>query len=423
MNHFIKSALTVAALFTAAQVHGTIRKVLFIGNSYIYTNNMPLILKTLATAQGDTLVYDESDPGGYTLFQHSTYAPTIAKIYAQKWDVVVLQEQSQRPAFPPSQVATDTYPYAHILDSLIHDNDTCTQTMFMMTWGYANGDVANCPSYPVICTYAGMQFRLRESYLEMTKDNKAIVAPVGAAWKVVRDSFPLINLYQPDNSHPSTNGSYLEACVLYNSIFHKLTFGSSYEGGLISADARTLQHFADKVTQDSLLQWQQYGHYPSAGYGYTRTGSTFSFSSRRTIPAGYSWLFGDGGTDTSANPVHSYVSPGKYVVSHTALTDCFIETITDTVNTTGTTGSPEWTNTEQNHIKFLCKGGGNVTFVHPADNIGRVLELFDVNGKRVRCYNLITGAATTDNLTPCFYIVHTFSPDKKVSEFDKLLVY
>ena len=188
-------------------VLATTRKVLFIGNSYTYTNNMPLMLQQLSASLGDTLIYDESDPGGYTLAQHSAYAPTIAKIFSQQWDIVVLQEQSELPSFPPAEVDTEVYPYAHKLDSMIHANDSCTQTIFLMTWGHGNGDPLNCGSYPAICTYDGMQIRLRESYMQMTQDNHAIVAPVGVAWKMVMDSIPSIWLYISDSSHPLPTGS------------------------------------------------------------------------------------------------------------------------------------------------------------------------------------------------------------------------
>src|SRR5690606_33483657 len=113
---------------------------------------------------------------------HSTNSTSISKINAQPWDIVVLQEQSQRPAFHPGQVATVTYPFARKLDTLIRNNRACTETMFFMTWGYKNGDATNCAVYPPICTYEGMQQRLRESYLQMAQDNKGIVSPVGVAW-------------------------------------------------------------------------------------------------------------------------------------------------------------------------------------------------------------------------------------------------
>ena len=50
-----------------------------------------------------------------------------------------------------------------------------------MTWGRKNGDASNCSAYPPICTYEGMQQRLRESYMEMASANQGRVSPVGMA--------------------------------------------------------------------------------------------------------------------------------------------------------------------------------------------------------------------------------------------------
>src|SRR5690606_14119553 len=118
----------IALLFTGSYTTSAKTvKVLFIGNSYTYSNDIPLMLKQLAAANGDTLVYDQYVPGGYTLEWHTTDNQAIAKIQSDKWDIVVLQEQSQKPAYHPGDVAADVYPYARILDSIIKDNDTCTE--------------------------------------------------------------------------------------------------------------------------------------------------------------------------------------------------------------------------------------------------------------------------------------------------------
>jgi len=61
-----------------------------------------------------------------------------------------------------------------------------------MTWGRKNGDAGNGAFHPPICTYEGMQQKLRERYMQMTTDNNANTSPAGVAWKTVRDSFPLI---------------------------------------------------------------------------------------------------------------------------------------------------------------------------------------------------------------------------------------
>lgn len=76
-----------------------------------------------------------------------------------------------------------------------------------MTWGHD------------IDTYAEMQQRLAESYLEMTAQLNAWCAPVGIAWKRVRTENPSITLYNNDHSHPSRQGSYLVANVFCSVFF------------------------------------------------------------------------------------------------------------------------------------------------------------------------------------------------------------
>jgi len=384
-------------------------------------NNMPLMLQTMADSLGDTLIYAASDPGGFDFEEHSTYAPTIAAIFSQKWDVVVLQDQSEEPAFPPSQVDTQVYPYARRLDSMIHVNDSCTQTMFLMTWGHADGDPANCPFYPVICTYDGMQERLRESYLQMATDNHAVVAPVGVAWKQVRDSFPSLWLYQSDSTHPLVTGSYLEAGLLYASIFHKKTLNCTYTDGLTDSIAAILQHFADKTVFDSLSQWQEYGHYPYAGFTYTITGSSVAFSDTSSVPAHYNWSFGDGANDTGINVDHTY-SNGNYLVTHTATTNCFTEVIKDSINIATATGVNELIAQNINLIKTISGENGAITFILPAGNIYDFLEVYDAGGKCVRKYTL-TNSEVKDNFVPGLYIYHAFSMDKKFSYYNKAVVY
>jgi hypothetical protein len=386
----------------------TTRKVLFIGNSYTYTNSMPAMLASFATAKGDTLIYDESVPGGYTFEQHTTNTTTIAKIYAQRWDLVTLQEQSQRPSFPPAQVETEVYPYARKLDSMIHDNDSCTQSMFMMTWGRQAGDRANCGFYPVVCTYAGMQGRLRTSYMEMAQDNRGIVAPVGAAWKVIMDSFPSINLYSPDSSHPSIYGSYLQTCVMYGSVYHKKSFGCSYLAGIPLAEAQTLQRIADKVTMDSLAIWQQYGQYPAAIATRTIAGTTVTFTSRSPVGAGHAWSFGDSGTDTATNPVHTYASTGSYVVRHTVTTDCFTETQTDTLFI-GTTGLQQIDNQDK-AIAIGQEGNGYISFIPQNTTEYTTLEVFDSMGRKVRKYTQ-SGNTIRDQFAPGVYFIRASNTD------------
>lgn len=231
------------------------KKILFIGNSYTAVNDLPGTVQQIALSLGDTVYKDANTPGGYTFQLHSVNATTIAKINSMNWDYVVLQAQSQEPAFDPAQVAIDTYPYADSLSKFVYDNDSCSKVLFYMTWGRKNGDAANCPFYPVICTYEGMQYRLRQSYLEMAQNNNAEVSPVGVVWRTIRQTDSTIELYQADESHPSLAGTYVAACTFYCSVFHKNLFGAHIPAGLDTGQAIYIQQVAQSIVFDSLNIW------------------------------------------------------------------------------------------------------------------------------------------------------------------------
>ncbi len=384
---FILALLMSLGLYS----HAFKRKVLYIGNSYTFTNNMPAIVDSICHAFGDTVEWEMYAPGGYTFRQHSTDATTLAKIALQPWDVVILQEQSQMPSFPPSQVETDVYPYAHALDSIIRANDSCTQTMFMMTWGHANGDPGNCPSYPVICTFDGMQMRLRESYLQMGQDNHACVIPVGSAFRIMYDSSYVPWLFSADSSHPIFSGSYLEACVVYASIFHKSPYNCSYIGSLPMPDANLLQRITNKVVFDSIFQWQRYGHYPYAGFTKTLTGGdTLHVTDIVPVGANHRWTFGDGtGLDTNTSPTHVFATSGTYTITNRVSTDCFSEYHTDTVHVTVTPGSVDRVHSDEG-LTVCQAGNGNITFKFDANKF-ESFELYNINGSLVAKHNHPSG--------------------------------
>lgn len=230
-------------------------RAVFFGNSYTYFNNLPDMVRSIALDKGDSFEYDAFTPGGQTLRGHASDLVLFhQRVSAKDYDYVIIQAQSQEPSFSPGQVASQTLPYARQLDSVINSIDTCIKTMFFMTWGRENGDQSNCANYPPICTYEGMQKRLRESYLLMASQNNAQVAPVGEAWKLVRDSASHIQLYTADGSHPSLAGSYLAACTFYCSMFHK-TATTFYDPGVGHADAFTIQAIASHTVLDSLPLW------------------------------------------------------------------------------------------------------------------------------------------------------------------------
>lgn len=318
----MKRFALIFTLFVAFGLNGQQKKILWIGNSYTGTNNLPLMFYNLALSGGDTVVYDSNTPGGMTFLGHTTNAATIQKIAANNWDFVVLQAQSQEPSFPPSQVEAQTYPYAAVLDSLVRISNPCTETVFYMTWGRKYGDAQNCAIYPPICTFDGMNNRLWESYKEMADDNRGIVSPAGIAWKRSREADSTINLWSGDNSHPSVAGSYLTACVFYATMLRKNPVGLSYTAGLPANQAAFLQQIAHTTVLDSVQACNMERWLPNADFTYTMNDMAVSYSANSNAAFSYLWDFGDGSQETGSNITHVYASSGSYEVRLIASDSC-----------------------------------------------------------------------------------------------------
>ncbi|HOX79344.1 MAG TPA: PKD domain-containing protein [Bacteroidales bacterium] len=332
----ISIEIFVLLICSLSNAQSLTKRALFLGNSYTYTNNLPQMVADVAVSAGDTLLYDSNMPGGYTLEGHSTNLVSLEKIAEGNWDYVVLQEQSQLPSFPISQVETEVFPYARILDSIINAENPCAETAFFMTWGRKNGDESNCSWWPPVCTYAGMDSLLNLRYCMMADSNQAIVSPVGAVWKNIRQHDPSIELYQADGSHPSVAGTYAAACSFYASFFRKDPESITFDAALPATDAATIRAAAKTVVYDSLLTWHIGEYDPIAGFSYLDSEELqITFINNSLYATEFQWDFGDGGTSYIMNPTHSYASPGTYEVSLVAGACGISDTIFQTIDLEG----------------------------------------------------------------------------------------
>jgi hypothetical protein len=217
--------------------------VLFIGNSYTYVNDLPKTFAALAEAKGVHVTVDSITEGGAPLEAHAKNPRVGDKLRERAWDFVVLQEQSQRPAFDAPQVDKEVLPAAAELDRQIHEARAQTRTVFFETWARRDGDKDNCKDVPAVCTHDGQQQRLSATYARLAHEHRALLAPVGTAWSRVRG----LDLYQADGSHPSPLGTYLAACVFFDVLTKERSDGAPGLGAVADAEARALQKIADEV--------------------------------------------------------------------------------------------------------------------------------------------------------------------------------
>jgi hypothetical protein len=327
-------SLIAAFLCSGLVVQAKTLRVLFIGNSYTAVNNLPSQIAQLADGTHDTLIYDMSAPGGYTFQQHTTNTTTLSKIQQGNWDYVVLQEQSQLPSFPDAQVASDVYPYAHALDSIIHENNPCAKTIFYVTWGRKNGDASNCAFFPPVCTYDGMDSLLQLRYSKMAEFNSSAIAPVAMVWHRVRTSAPGIELYDTDESHPSMAGTFVAACAFYSVLFEKSPLESTYTAGLNPGTTALIKTIAEATAYDSLDHWNRFLPVVTADFTSSITNNVVDFTNASQHADQYSWSFGDGQSSISPTPSHTYTASGTYTVTLIASFCDQADTATQTITVT-----------------------------------------------------------------------------------------
>lgn len=327
MKHLYILPLVFSTLFGFSQES---KSVLFIGNSYTGVNNLPEMVKLATASAGDELIFDANMPGGTTLQQHSTNAQTLAKINSKPWDYVVLQEQSQLPSFPDSQVENSVYPYAAALNNQILANNACTETLFYITWGRKNGDAQNCPMWPPVCTYVGMDDLLAQRYMQMATDNNAEVSPVGAVWRAIITQNPSLELYSGDDSHPSLLGSYAAALCFYTTIFRKSADEVLYTANLPANQVAIVKAAVNQVVFANFPQWFIGKYDASADFEITGDDTTLTFTAEVQEGATYSWDFGDGTSSQEAVTTHTFTA-GTHTISLTVTLCGKSETTTQTV--------------------------------------------------------------------------------------------
>ncbi len=295
-------------------------KVLFIGNSYIYSNDLPNTFRQLALSLDEDVTVASSAPGGYTLLQHASYTPTQDAITSQPWDFVVMQEQSQLGALPVDVTSTE-YGAIQLVED-IEANYECTYPVFYMTWGRQNGDPQNCDAFPFMCTYDGMQEGLRSTYLYLATMNDAYVSPVGVAWKNVRDTHPEINLYVSDGSHPSVEGTYLAACVFYCTLFQESCVDATFNASLPEATAAILRSIASATVLDEPLTWNlDVPNGTDALLDDYELGSDY-VTLVHNGQGEHLWTCTNGQSFTTGTVTFTFETSGAYVVTHTYNDPC-----------------------------------------------------------------------------------------------------
>lgn len=241
-------ATTAAAAtpeITAPQVD-TPKRVLFVGNSYLYYgdslhNHVGRLVVAGNPALEKALQYKSATIGGANLAHHNIdHLTEPGRIGVKEpFELVILQDGSAAPLSEQRRALS--------MEKIRE---------FSAVIRKRGGQVALYMNHVYVPPHKQAKpenIRLTEAhYLAAGNAVKALIIPVGLAFEEAYRRKPDIKLHKDfDGTHPELIGTYLAACVVYASVYGKPALGNAYDyfGKISKEDAAFLQQVADDTVR------------------------------------------------------------------------------------------------------------------------------------------------------------------------------
>ena len=172
-------------------------RILFIGNSHTYVNDMPAILQEIAASDGWQVEVTMLAHSRFYLLEHVQQPDTEFNIRYGHYDYVVLQEHAH-----PFGPVEDYEQGASILAGWA--GEAGSKVVLYETWSQKSDPAG--------------QAEITQANTDLAEKLGAILAPVGDRWQQKIAEDPGIELYASDGAHASVEGSTLAAQVIWESI-------------------------------------------------------------------------------------------------------------------------------------------------------------------------------------------------------------
>jgi hypothetical protein len=230
----------------ADQIKTSACRVLFIGNSYTFVNDLPLMFKRLAASGHHRVHTGILASPGESLAQHVASPDTFRMMERFPWNIIVLQERGEYPAVAQYR-ESETEPAARDLVRKVRA--TGARPLFFLTWAQEHG----WPRYGL--DYQAEQADVDTAFQALGHELNTAIAPVGPAWWATLQRLHEPQLWIADGTHPTRQGTYLAACVFYAVIYRQSPNGLKYRAGLPRKRAKTLQAIATSVVLTDPGRW------------------------------------------------------------------------------------------------------------------------------------------------------------------------
>jgi hypothetical protein len=224
----------------------TPKRVLFVGNSYLYYNDsMHNHVRRLALAADPAAAkafqYKSATIGGAPLTHHDMdHLTTPGNLGIKEPFELVIMHGNSTDALADARRA-EFREKAIEFNKLIADRGG--RVALYMTPAHIPPSKSASPD---------MLRKTEDMYVSVGNEINALVIPSGLAFEEAYRQRPDIKLHQDyDGSHPTMLGTYLAACTIYASVYGKSPVGNSYDyyGKVSKEDAAFLQKVADETVK------------------------------------------------------------------------------------------------------------------------------------------------------------------------------
>ncbi|MCF8289830.1 MAG: hypothetical protein K9I31_06445 [Chitinophagaceae bacterium] len=203
--YFKNISLIILFMLAVTKVNASMNRdtlrVLFVGNSYIYYNNLPQMVSLLSDSLNTKLICKKSTYGGSTLGDHwnSRKGLRTREILEQeKFDIVIIQDNSMWPLEHADSVSM----FGKLFCDLIKSKNATPY--IYNTWSRE----ATPQTQPAI----------NKVYEDLAMQTNSVIVPVGSIWAEAKAQKPTTQLYVSDGSHPSPMGTFLIALCFVKKI-------------------------------------------------------------------------------------------------------------------------------------------------------------------------------------------------------------
>lgn len=256
-------ALAPLAALACAQPAPTKIRILFLGNSYTFHNDLPLMLSKILAETG--LFAPENGgnlKGSYRWADHVSDLEVAALFQrgasdGRPWDVVVLQEQSMLCAVAAvnKEIKRTVRESLHTLANAAHSANPNVLVLVFQNWArheklWQSEDASlRTPALATGASSAEAHTRIRETFTDVTRAVREkmpalnlVLCPIGDLWKLAAQAHPNLALHHEDGSHPSPLGTWFSALALAGSIGGRsLIEKSEWTGPTKKQDAQHLK--------------------------------------------------------------------------------------------------------------------------------------------------------------------------------------